>query len=247
MEEIRSIIRKKYAMDRQLAAIRLEVKHLEEVLPQKTWALREANVALVEYESGVRAFFHKFSGKFDDKREALARQVREAQADRDYWESQCKTAKASLQELEDEAAKLSTRDALFAQYPQDPYLHQQDALLCAEQILQLLQQNEGFLQEARDLAENRNAEFRGHPYGVAYDKDIALSRAADCARQIFLILSQINDLNFGLEIHGYFQNPDGFIAGAARQFGQLDRINYALRGLRQTRAIMLELQQQLEA
>ena len=82
-------------------------------------------------------FFHKLSGKFADKQEALSKQVRIAQAAQDYCESQLASAKAALQDLEEAAAKLPTREELFVQYPDSDYLKQQDTLLCADRAIRL--------------------------------------------------------------------------------------------------------------
>ena len=243
MEEMRIVIRKKYTMDRELSAWRWEVQQLKEDLAQKNWALREAKVALAEYEGGIQSFFHKLSGKFADKQEALSKQVRIAQAAQDYCESQLASAKAALQDLEEAAAKLPTREELFVQYPDSDYLKQQDTLLCADRAIRLLRKNERFLLEARDWAENRNADF--NPLGIQYDKTVSLNKAADCAREIWLLMEQIRSCGFGLDTHSYFRNPDGFIAGVARQYGQLDQINFALRAVRETLGILQELQQQL--
>lgn len=243
MEEIRSIIRKKYTMDRELSAWRWEVQLLEQELSQKNWQLREAKVALAEYEGGLRRFLDKFSGKAEEKQDALSRKCREIQAAKDYCDQQLRSAKNALESLEEEAKQLPTREELFEQYPDLDYLRQQDALLCADRAVRLLRQNEKHLLEARDWAENRNADFK--PLGTQYEKTVALNKAADCAREIWLLLEQIRSCGFELDAHGYFRNPDGFIAGTARQYGQQDRINYALAAVDTTQGLMQELILQL--
>jgi len=243
MEEIRGIIRKKYTMDRELSAWRWEVQQLEREVPQHTHELREAKVAQAEYEGGLRFFLDKLSGKHQEKQEALSKTVREANAALEYSKRQLESARSTLASLEQEARSMPTREELFEQYPDLDYLRQQDALLCADRAVRLLRQNEKYLLEARDWAENRNADFK--LLGTQYDKTVALNKAADCAREIWLLLEQIRSCGFGLDAHSYFRNPDGFIAGVARQYGQQDRINYALQAVRSAMEVVQELTFQL--
>lgn len=243
MEEIRSTIRRKYTMDRELAAWRWEVEQLERGVPQRTYELRQAKVALAEYEGSLRFFLDRFSGKSEEKQESLSRKVREAQAALDYCRQQLSSAKSALDTLEQEAGEMPTREELFARYPDLEYLHRQDALFCADRLVRLLRENEKHLLEARDWAENRNADFK--PLGTQYDKAVSLQAGADCARQICALLERIGEDGYALETHAYFRSPDGFIAGAARQYGQQDRINYALRAIQSTLGIIQELMLQL--
>lgn len=243
MEEIRNIIRKKYTMDRELAAWRWEVQQLEREVPQRTYELREARAAQTEYESGLRFFLDKLSGKHQEKQDFLAKRVREAQASLEYSKRQLESAKSALASLEQEAELIPGREELFEQYPEMEYLKRQDALFCADRLVRLLRENEKHLLEARDWAENRNADFK--PLGTQYDKTVSLQRGADCARQICALLDRIGEDGFVMEVHAYFRSPDGFISGAARQYGQLDRINYALRAVQTTVGIIQELMLQL--
>lgn len=243
MEEIRNIIRKKYTMDRELAAWRWETQQLEREVPQRTYELREAKAAQTEYESGLRFFLDKLSGKHQEKQEALSKAVREANAALEYAKGQLESSKSALVSLEQEAELIPSREELYANYPDSDYLKQQDTLFCADRLVRLLRENEKHLLEARDWAENRNADFK--PLGTQYDKTISLQRGADCAREICGLIKRICENDFALEIHPYFEAPDGFIAGAARQYGQQDRINYALGAVRTTAGIIQELILQL--
>lgn len=243
MEEIRRIVRKKYTMDRELSAWRWEVQQLEREVPQRVYELREAKVVQTEYESGLRFFLDKLSGKHQEKQEALSKAVREAAAALDYSRQQLESAKCALASLEQEADSLPTREELYAKYPDFDYLKQQDTLYCADRVIRLLRENEKHLLEARDWAGNRNADFK--PMGTQYDKSVALQKAADCAREICCLIKRICENEFVLEIHPYFEAPDGFIAGAARQYGQLDRINFAIQAVRSTMCILQELTLQL--
>lgn len=246
MDGICTMIQEKYTLDRERNTLGREVNRLEAQLPQAVYKARKAKMALVEYESGFRQRIDKLKGTFSQKQEALSAAVRQAEAARDALRRELDGARHRFAQLEKASEEMPTREELFQRYPQLAYLKQQDALLCTQRMTALLEQNETWLLEARDWAENRNAEFRAHPYGTAYDKDIALSKAADCAQEIFLLNAQLQEDEIYLELHGYFQNPHGFIAGAARQYGQQDRINYAIRAVRETHTMLRELQQQLD-
>jgi len=243
MEEIRGIIRKKYTMDRELSAWRWEVLQLEREVPRHTYELREAKVAQAEYEGGLRFFLDKLTGKHQEKQEALLKAVREASAALEYSKRQLESAQSALASLEQEARTMPTREELFGKYPEMDYLRRQDALFCADRLVRLLRENEKHLLEARDWAENRNADFK--PLGTQYDKSLALQKGSDCARQISVLLDRIGEDGFVVDVHSYFRNPAGFIAGTARQYGQQDRINYALGAVRTAMGIVQELILQL--
>ena len=243
MESIRDIIRKKYTMDRELTAWRWEVQQLEAEVPRKIYELREANVALTEYEGSLRSFLDKLSGKQQENQEIRSKAVREAKAALEASRWQLSSAQNALAALEEEAKALPTREELFETYPDMEYLKRQDALLCADRAVKLLRENEKYLMEARDWAENRNADFK--PLGTQYDKSLALQKGADCAREICRLLGRIGEDGYVVDIHPYFQVPDGFIAGAARQYGQQDRINYALKAVHTALGIAQELILQL--
>lgn len=243
MAEIHDIIRKKYTMDRELAVWRWEVQQLETEVPRRVYELREAKAAQAEYEGGFRCFLDKVSGKYEEKKEECSRIVREAQAAKETCQRELELAKNALAALEEEAKALPTREELFEKYPEMEYLKQQDALFCADRLVRLLKENEKYLLEARDWAENRHADFK--PLGTQYEKSRALLDAGTRAREICSLLERIQQCGFLLEIHAYFRSPDGYIAGAARQFGQQDRINYAIRAIRTTQSLIQELILQL--
>ena len=156
MESIRDIIRKKYTMDRELTAWRWEVQQLEAEVPRKIYELREANVALTEYEGSLRSFLDKLSGKQRENQEIRSKAVREAKAALEASRWQLSSAQNALAALEEEAKALPTREELFETYPDMEYLKRQDALLCADRAVKLLRENEKYLMEARDWSENRN-------------------------------------------------------------------------------------------
>ena len=234
MEQLRSIIQKKYTLVRELYAWRGEVQRLESLLLRKTGQVRRALAAQQAYRRGLRQMLDRLSGQFREKSQTFAAQVRQAQAEEETCRQELEAARLALGDLERIEREQPSREELFARYPDSGYLQQQDALLNCERLIRLLRENERYLLEAQ----SREEEIRRAVPAV-------LDQGADCARQIFLLLSQINELGFGLEIHAYFQNPDKYFAGAAEHRSRQERIGYALRGIQLTRSVLQELQLQL--
>ncbi len=243
MEDAKQIISRKYRLETSKTELLRKKARLEELLPQRIYEHRQAKVIQTEYEGSLRWRIDKFTGKRAEKEEACFRAVRQAEAAIEAVKRDLASAQEKLSLYEEELALLPSREALFAQYPQMEYLRQQDAIFAVNSILPLLEETEKWLLQARDWAENRNADFK--PLGTQYDKTEALNEAASRAKEICALLEQIGECGFSLEIHSYFRSPSGFIAGAARQFGQQDRINYALGAVRKTREQIRELLLQL--
>ena len=245
MENINSLIRQRYEIDLELFDLRMKLSQLEEDIPQFLYDLRCSKAAYEEYISNAfPAVFYKLTGKYEEKKEELLHVYKRAQETYASGKLQMDSCRSHIESLESESKALPSREEFASMLPNSEYLKNWDTYYCITCTLSLLERNREFLICARDWAENRNADFK--PNGTHYEKSLALNEAAECATQICAFLEQIVGNGFSLEIHPYFQNPGGFIAAVARQYGQQDRINYAVSAVKSTNGILQNLQHSLD-
>ena len=237
----------KCQLDRRKQELELEKLALEEQLPQAKAARREADNALFAYTSGgFRPFLDKLSGKWEDTREDLTRKAAHAQGALQSLQRELEAAEGALKEVDAQLHELGEIPDVV-ELAQDLEKQEREAVLCkaawvsAEKLIPLLEMAAAALEEAQEWARpnNRIDTFPG------YTKGILLAKAEGYARQCHDCLQQIARCGILLEIHPYFSNPSGYIHGVAAQYAELDRINRALSGIRQTSLQAKELLLQL--
>jgi len=238
---------RKCQLEQQMQELENRKQFLEQKLPEAKFARREADVALKEYEwGGMRAFLDKLSGKWEDKRETLARNA--AAAD---------TVLANLQrdlDMAGEALAQITREWEALAPLGDPVeavkeldrgeqelILQKAAAIAVSRLIPLLESAEKALEEAQEWARPNNR----IDTAPGYTKGKLLAQAEGCARECVRSLQRLCQCGINLEIPAYFENPSGFIHGAASQFAELDRINRALAAIRRTQTQVKELCLQL--
>ena len=201
----------------------------KEQLAQAKYRKREADVALLEYEGSLKAFFDKCSGKFEDKREALAQEASSASAELQNVRQQldrgqenldkAEHARQMLPQLEDSGARLDELD------PEErKCVLKKETEVYVNRIVPLLQSARESLEEAQQWARPNNR----IDTAPGYTEGILLSNAEKTAKDCAVILNKLCSCGMKLEIHPFFDNPSGYINGSARQYGKLDRINGAL-------------------
>lgn len=244
MDDVNSLIRRRYEIELKLFDLHNELNSLEEKFPVALYELRYTKAAYEEYIAGTfPSFFDKLAGKYDDKKDKLYHAFCLAQASHDACKGQLDMCRTNIASIESDSVILPSRETLFSIYPNNDYLKYCDAHYCIKCALALLEQNHVYLSSARDWTENKYADFK--PLGTQYEKSQALKLGSECATQICILLKQIVSNGFHLEIHPYFQNPSGFIAAVARQYGQQDRINYAINAVRTTTTTLKQLMNSL--
>lgn len=223
----------------------LEVRKqkLEEQLPEAKAAKREADVALHEYRfGGLGVFFDKLSGKYVEKLETLTRRASAADSALGTLLRSLEAEEAALTEVNGEMDALGNALDIAAQaealeQEERELILRKTASVMAERLNYLLQKAEAALEEGREWARPNNR----IDVAPGYTKGQLLSQAEGCARECGECLGYISRCGILLEIHPYFQNPSGYIHGVAAQYAELDRINRALDGIRQTKRQTEEL------
>ena len=102
-------------------------------------------------------------------------------------------------------------------------------------------ENKGSLESAREWARPNNR-IEAVP---GEQKFRYLARAEEMAGKVLSMLERIGQCGMELPIHPYFRNPPGYVAASATKYGELDRLNAALEGVRDTQGQIQELILQL--
>lgn len=216
-------------------------------LPYAVFAKREADFALMDYESGsLRAFLDKLSGKWEDKREALARNLASAETTLRNLQRQREVVQQDLAEVKSEWEAVAglgdtVEQAKNLEAEEQEIILQRVAAGSVDRLLPLLEKAEKALEEAQEWARPNNR----IDVAPGYTKGNLLAKAGGYAKDCEKCLRRIEECGILLEIHPYFENPAGYINGVAAQYAELDRINRALGAIRKTERQAKELLLQL--
>ena len=230
----------------ELEAERMEMesrqKRLSSRLPELKGARQAADGALLEYESGhFRRFLDRLAGREEERQRALSLAARGAAAALDQAERELAAAEERLEVIRAEAQALRPRDVLMAELEpgEREHFRKLEASLSAEAALDILRENKKALEEALEWARPDLRLDAGHA------KNRLMQEAAGLAKQCREKLARIAASGILLEVHPYFDNPAGYIACVAAEYGELDRINSALNAIRETESQLRELILQL--
>lgn len=238
---------KKCQLDMERETLRQRKQALEDALPQAKFDFREASAALVEYEGGgLGIWLDKLSGKWEEKRQTLARRAKASESALHALQRDLAQAEAALEELEAQEQQLAftgtLREAAQELEPRErEVIFRMGARVLTVRLLPLLDTAKNALEEAQEWARPNNR----IDTAPGYTKGILLARAEQCARECAQNLLELKDWGIELQGHPYFENPAGFIHGVASQFKELDRINSALKGIYQMQNQVKQLQLQL--
>jgi len=209
------------------------------------WDIRQEEETLLNYETGIRGFLDRFSGKRDEKIEELNRAVRQAKGKLESLIRQQESAKGQLAELETQSTALPDAAALEAQARQHPETEkvwaELEADLRAQMLLPLLEKNLETLDEYHQLlrgAKVGEVMTRERLYEIG-TKHIRWGSA--CMEQLRQLQSAMAVLKGSWEIPGYFENPAGFIESAASKYNQIDRAATAMDQVRKAQREMKQI------
>ena len=222
-------------------------QELETQLPQAKAHKREADVALTEYEcGGLRTWLDKRSGKFEEKMADLSRKASAANVELLNLNQEQARTQSALDELDAQEQALNLpgdipdlaqqlppeeRDLVLGTY----------ARLIATELLSTLCRAKTALEEAQQWARPNNR----IDTAPGYTKGKLLAQAEGCAKTCCQKIDEMAKYGVTLEVHPYFQNPTGFIHAVATPYAELDRINTAIGGIRQTEKQIQQLLLQL--
>jgi len=237
----------KCRLEAKLQILQQQKDVIDSQLPHAQYAKREADVARLEYESsGLRAFFDKLSGKWEEKRESLARNAADADTILRNLQRQLEVVAYELAQVKPEWEAVADLGDPVEQAQNLPpeereIIVHKVAAISVEKLLPLLQKAEKTLEEAQEWARPNNR----IDVAPGYTKGILLAKAGNYAKDSAKCLHRIEACGILLEIHPYFENPTGYINGVAAQYAELDRINRALGAIRKTETQARELLLQL--
>lgn len=245
-ELARRLLRKcEIALQRQ--TLMQQKQELDARLPQAKYVKREADTALLSYESGgVTAWLDKLSGKWQDKCDTLRRSAAAAESDLRNLRMELERTDNALAELASQEQMLDIRMDIKEAAKELP-AHEREAVLqaaariCALRILAELKGAAEALDKALEWARPNNL----IDVAPGYTKEIKLSEAEARARECSACMRELEGYGITMKLHPYFQNPSGYIHGVAAQFAELDRINGALKGIHETEKQVQELMLQL--
>ena len=218
-----------------------DLDHIKEQLPQAKHQKRETEAALLEYDGSLKAFFDKCSGKFEEKRERLARNVSSAAAELQSTLLHLERAEGKLEKV-----RLARQDLGQPEdYPaclddlapeERNWVLRKETEVYVNRILPLLHTARESLEQAQEWARPQNR----IDVAPGYTEGILLSRAEKSAEDCRECLLDLQRCEIQVEIHPYFENPSGYINGVASQYGKLDRINSALGAIARTEKTIKE-------
>lgn len=223
-------------------------QQLQLQLPRAKYDLREAKIALVEYESSpLRVWMDKRRGQWEEKLSLLRRNLREAETALGEVQQALQRQDARCQRREEELAPLrETGDTLACAGALEPGQRQvitrREALMCAEKLLYLLEENRLALEAAREWVRPNN-KVESAP---GMTEGNLLSQADRWAQKCYEQLIRIAECGILPDIHGYFMNPTGYICGVTR-YNQIDRVVTALLAIGDAQLQMGQLVNQLRS
>lgn len=181
--------------------------------------LRTARIAHAEYGGSVRAFLDRFSGKKADKEEAMAREVRKAEAELSALQSRLEAETANLSALREQRSRFPAADALRTPENEDQWA-ELERRFCAEALLPLVEETAAALEEYRQM-------LRGEFPMLSIDRQQQIGAApGQSAEECLPLLKRLETagaiLRKPMPVPEFFRNPAGFLAAAARH-NQLER------------------------
>lgn len=218
-----------YDLETALLRAQRREEALQEAIQQARFHLRQAKITQVEY-GGIRALLDKLSGKHADKEEALARNVRKAEAELSLLKRKLETEQQKLSILNQQrtgfppVAQLRTgeNEALWAKL---------ESRYCADSLLPLLDQVEEALTEYRQM-------LRGEIPMLSITEQQAIGAAPiKLAEECRPLLQRLEIAQADLQPGEFFRSPAAFLAAAARH-NQLDR---AMAAATQTEQLLAQL------
>lgn len=224
------LLKRRYQVD--LALLHLESREgaAKEALRQAKYDLRQAEAEKLEYEGSFHAFLDKFSGKQEEKRDALALQVSRRKA-------ALTEAQGALQRLEEEKTRLEAEDRELP--PGEVFSRSEDSGIrtlwaeyernyCIDALLPLLEEN---LQALITYRETRQGAVPGQILSHGERQQI-YGQPDILAKQCKLLLERLEtalELQGGtLEIGEYFRQPESYLVSPAASHNRMDRVNRAI-------------------
>lgn len=220
------MLKQRYALETDLLHGNLRSKEVAEEIKQAKFDERAAKEALWNYESSIRGFLHRISGKREENLEALNRKLRRCQ----------QQLSDLLREQEALGQKRDSLTAALQSLPSPEELRETaevkewarlETRYCAEALSPLLEENHRALLEYRELMQGQRPEV----LSAAEQQEIYSAPdiwAVQCQPLIQRLKTALDILNIPFEIGGYYSSPTAYLVTAAAIHNRRDRVNRAL-------------------
>ena len=220
------MLKQRYTLETDLLHGNLRSKEVTEEIKQAKFDERAAQEALWNYESSIRGFLHRISGKREENLEDLNGKLR-----------RCQQHLSGL--LREQDALVQKRNSLTAALQALPSLEELretverkewarlEARYCAEALTPLLEENHRALLEYRELMQGQRPDILSpaRQQEIYSGPDIW---AAQCQPLIQRLKTALDILNIPFEIGGYYSSPTAYLVTAAAIHNRRDRVNQAL-------------------
>lgn len=232
---------KKYSLEASLTQLEERYDEMKAALPELKFRKREADAACVESGGGLRRFLGRLLGKEEADPERNTRAARAAAAALETAQRELGVLEEKVGRLRKEYEDLGEKASLMAELSPEEREHflRLEASLNAESALHFLRKARKELSAAQELARNPMMAA-----GDGYKKNALYANAAEQAEKCREKLEKIQKSGIGFEMHPYLETPMGYLVTAA-PYGELDRLNSALEGIRETEGSLKELLLQL--
>ena len=230
------MLERTYELETALYRGSLRESELADAISRAKFDLRTAKQTQAEY-GGIRALFDRFSGRQAEKAEALARDVRKAEAGLYALLRQQEAHHQQMAALQEQRASLPSLEQLRT--PESEKLWAQlECRYCAEVLLPLLEGAEAALAEYRSM-------LRGEFPILSIERQQAIgtapvTRAEECGPLLDRLQAATEILGMPLEPGTFFHAPAAYLAAAAKH-NQLDRASNALAQTQQLKAALSQL------
>ena len=233
-------MQKRYQLETALLRVERQSVETGEKRKQAKYDLRCRKDEALNY-GGLRGFLDKLSGREADKREALDRSVRQAEAALNALQREQEMLNRQKEELSRELEALPALEELLT-FENEKQWAVLEARFCCEALLPLLEENEKALLGYRKLIQGSQLEI------LTFEKPQAICTEPNVwgekCRPLVLRLKKARDvLEIPFEVGGYYDSPQSYLVAVAAKHNRIDRVNQALdqvRDIKKTASKFLE-------
>lgn len=232
----------RFTQERELLELENRLRVLPEVISQAKFQLRGRQVALLSYEGSFRGLLDKFSGKREEKAEALRREAAHEEQALQQLLRQRDSLEQQRRELTARLEVLPSVDDLRPQVEETQWAALETGY-CAQALQPLLEENRRALQEYRELIRGQRMEI------LSAEEQQQICTAPNiwgerCRPIVARLAAALDILGQPLNAGEYFEKPTAYLVNVAAKHNRIER---AGRALDQVEALQRTVTRLLEA